>query len=1040
MKRYETANRCFLAGAILLLIETVPTTTQADDWVGFERISLEEGLSQSVVNAIIQDSKGFMWFATQDGLNKYDGYTFEIYEHDPHDPTTLSDNYIECLIEDDTGIIWVGTYGGGLNSYDPHTETFTRYLHDPNDSNSPANNEIRALLTDQRGYLWIGTWGGGLDRFDPKREAFTHFTHDPEDTSSLSHNVVRSIFEDSSGNLWIGTWGGGLNRFDPERQIFSRYCSGSDFPEGPRSDRIRAICEEPDGDLWLGTDEGLNRFDPESSIFRCYRAETSKGHALASNEVTSLSPVESGGIWLGTYGGGLSKFRPDSETFYTYRHEPDDPQSLSHDDVIAVFEDRAGVLWVGTDTGGLSKYSPAKARFRHYTTGVDETRGLSHKDVWTLYEDRDGIVWIGTSNGLTRADLEHDEFRYYRHVESDETSLIDNEVFSLCQDSRGTLWIGTAGGFNKFDRLTGRFTRFTHEPNNPNSLSDPAVFVIKEAHGGVLWLGTEVGGLNRFDPVTGAFVRYQHDSGDDNSLCNDEVMSILVDREGVVWVGTGQGLDRFDPETEEFIHYRYDPEDPKSLSNNAVYTLVQSQGGDLWIGTRSGGLNRFDKESQTFEYFTQKDGLPGNAIYGIQEDNSRHLWISTNRGLSRFDPELQVFKNYDVRDGLQSNEFNQGASHRGFSGTMYFGGINGFNAFNPELITDNPMIPPIILTSFKVFGKDMRLDRSIEVVETIRLSYRQNFFSFEFVALDFTVPEKNQYAYRMEGLDEAWVECGTRRYASYTGLDPGHYTFRVKGSNNDGVWNERGTRVRLIVDPPFWQTWWFQGLTALTVVGLAFGWYKARVRRLESQKRELEQQVAARTKELREKNIELTEAYQKVERAARTDPLTELSNRRDMITRIKHEMQRFAITNRPFAIAIGDIDDFKSFNDLYGHDVGDCVLIRAAAIMRETVRKQDRVGRWGGEEFMILLPETDPDGGMHVAERVRVAIAEESFSCNGHDLSISMTFGVSEWQETLSIDHCIKAADDAMYQGKEQGKNRVVAAPSKRGGDIVPDS
>jgi signal transduction histidine kinase/ligand-binding sensor domain-containing protein len=841
------------------LVSSAPGTGGTDPArrIRFERISTEP----LAVTGILQDRKGFLWLATSEGLNKYDGYSFKVYKHDPDDPHSLGDNMIWAIYEGRAGLLWIGTDGGGLNRFDPQTERFTRYRHDPDDPHSLSHNVVQSIYEDRAGTLWVGTNGGGLNRFDPQTERFARYRHDPDDPYSLGSDTVWTIYEDRAGVLWIGTWGGGLNRFDPQTERFTRYQHNPDDPHSLSNNVVWAIYEDRAGRLWIGSNGGgLDRFDPETERFIHYQHDSEDPDSLSDNIVQPIYEDRTGALWIGTNSGGLNRFDPETGQFIRYQHDPADPHSLSNDNVWTIYEDRAGLLWIGTWGGGLNKYDRKTERFRLYQHDPGDSYSLSDNIVFSIYEDRAGLLWVGSSSGgLNKFDRETGQFVYYQHDSANPHSLSHNNVLVVYEDRVGTLWAGTwGGGLNRFDPGTEQFIRYQHDPDNPHSLSDNAVTSVYEDRAGRLWVGTYGGGLNKFDRETEQFVHYQHDPDAPYSLSHNTILSIYEDLAGQIWVGTwGGGLNRFDPGTEQFIRYQHDPSDPYSLSDDTVPSIYEDRAGTLWVGTYGGGLNKFDRGKETFTHYREKDGLPNDGIYGILEDEQGNLWLSTNKGLSKFNPGSENFKNYDVRDGLQGNEFNAGAYHKSKSGEMFFGGVNGFNTFYPEDIKDNPHIPPITLTDFQLFNKpvgiggDSPLQKAIGETEALTLSYRDYVFSFGFAALDYTAPEKNQYAYMMEGFDKEWVYVdAARRFAPYANLPAGEYTFRVRGANNDGVWNENGAAIKITVTAPFWQTWWFMGLMAVLVVGAVIGAFQLRLRAVEAQRRRLSEVEEAERRRL----------------------------------------------------------------------------------------------------------------------------------------------------------------------------------------------
>jgi len=850
----------------------------------FTHLSAKDGLSQNDGRYIFQDRQGFMWIGTQDGLNRYDGYTFKVYTHDSEDDLSLSDDYITALYEDRSGTLWVGTWNGGLNKLDRATGQFTRYRHDSNDPHSLSHDHVRAIYEDQSGALWVGTRGGGLNRFDRDTGQFVHYQHDPDNPDSLSHDAVWFIAEDRSGFLWIATEGGGLNRFDPRSSqvdtgYFVRYQHDPNNPNSLSHDTVWSIYLDRSGILWLGTEKGgLNRFDPETEQFTHYRHDDHDPTSISHDDVGAITEDDSGDLWIGTFGGGLDKFDQETQTFISYQHDSGDPGSLSHNTVGSVYFDRAGTLWVGTIGKGINLHDPNTQKFLHFRTEPENPNSLSYDFVMGLYEDSAGILWIGTNGGGVNAyDRKTQTFTHYKTDPENPGSISENRVWTITEDQAGTLWMGTlGGGLNKFDRSTQAFTHYKADPDNPNSLSRNLIWTIYKDRQGILWIGTLSGGLNAFDPKTETFTRYAADPNDPKSLSHKSVKALYEDRSGTLWVGTdGGGLNKFDRETQTFTYYQADPDNPHSLSNDRVKAIQEDRTGTLWIGTGN-GLNRFNRTDETFIQYHEKDGLPNDVIYGILEEVSPdgeggNLWLSTNQGLSRFNPQTETFRNYDVRDGVQGSEFNAGAFHKSASSEMFFGGVHGVSAFYPEKIKDNPYLPPVVLTDFQIFNESVLiaenspLSQSISEVEEIVLSYEDKVFSFEFAALNYIIPEKNRYAYIMEGVDKEWVYSGDRRFVTYTNLDPGKYTFRVKGSNNDGVWNETGVSVNMIITPPFWETMWFRAGVLLVIATVIAGTYYLRVAAIKKQQQMLESQVAERTEQLAQSNEELAIAKERAE-------------------------------------------------------------------------------------------------------------------------------------------------------------------------------
>ena len=862
MKRISLILPCLL---LLVFFGSSPFSWGQKQRTQFKHISLEEGLSQSSVYSIVQDRLGFMWFGTEDGLNKYDGYDFDIYKNDPENPDYLSYNNIKAMYEDQEGRLWLGTYGGGLDRFDPEEEKFKHFRFNPNDPNSLSNNFVTSICEDQTGNLWIGT-DDGLNVYDRQRDQFTRHRANPGRENSLSHNRITSLCRDKNGILWIGTESG-LNRYDAQSRHFVPYSHIAGQADSLSHDHITAVHEDQAGGFWIGTaGGGLNRFDRTWGKFIVYKNDPGDIHSLSHNHVNAIYSDRNGDLWVGTEGGGLNRFDRESQTFSRLQSAPHDPQSLSNDYVYSIYENRSGVLWVGTQVG-LNFVDQEKKQFMLYQSNPNDPRSLSYNHIRAIYEDRSGMIWLGThGGGLNKFNRKTNTYTHYRASPGSSRGLSHDVVYAIIEDNTGMLWIGTYGaGVNTFDRATNTFIHYRANPRDPQSLSSDMVRTIYKDRSGYLWIGTE-NGLNGLDPQKRTFVRYLNKQDDPYSISNDFIYAIWEDHLGMLWVGTLDGLNRFDREKGQFSRFFADPQDPQSLSNSEILSVYEDRTGVLWVGT-PGGLNRYDRPTNTFKYYVEKHGLPNDLIYAIVEDNHGNIWLSTNKGIAMFDPHSEKFKNYDKKDGLQSNEFNTGSCLRARSGEIFFGGIEGFNSFFPDNIQDNPHVPPVVLTDLQIFNKsvpigaradgDSILEQSITTTDFIKLSFKDRVVTFEFAALHYAAPDKNLYRYVLEGFETGWNEVGNRRFATYTNLPAGDYVFRVQGSNNDGVWNREGISLRIKVTPPFWNTLLFRGLIILIAVILIISVYQLRTRSIRERAIRLESRVEERTAELHNANQEL---------------------------------------------------------------------------------------------------------------------------------------------------------------------------------------
>ena len=861
----------------LFTLKPLIILAQSNDLI-FDQIFLEEGLSQSIVKCILQDKEGFLYFGTEDGLNRYDGYSFYVLRNNPLDSNSLSYNDINTMSLDKYGNIWIGTFNSGLNKYNPYTKKIIRFTHDYNNPNSLSHDNITSICSDSSGIVWVGT-DNGLNKLTPKNinkdeYSIERILHLPGNPNSLSHNNVYSLVLDLSSNLWVGTENG-LNELTKEnieahKLEFRHFKSENNNSSSISNNSVRAIYQDSNGIIWIGTDEGLNSVikneQNEISGFNRYLNIPNDSRSLSHNEIYAICEDNSGKLWIGTNGGGLNLLDSNRKSFTRYLHDPLDPRSLSYNEIQSLFKDKSGTMWIGTYGSGIDKVSRSAGEFLLYKYRPDDSNSLSHPIVWSIYEDKDGILWIGThGGGLNKLDRKNNKYTYFQHNPKNQYSLSNDIVRVVFEDSEGTFWIGThGGGVNKFNPITNKFLSYKHDPDNPNSLAHDEIRSIYEDRSGTIWIGTYGQGLDKLDKETETFTHYKNDPNNSQSLSNNFVRTIFEDKSGNLWIGTeGGGLNKLDRTTNTFQNFRADLEDSTSLNSDYIFTIHENREGILWLGTWGGGLNRFDTKTNKTKHFTTDEGLPSNAVYGILEDEKGNLWLSTNNGISRFNPQTNATNNYNVKDGLQNNEFNGGSYFKSKSGEMFFGGINGFNSFNPKYIKDNTFTPPIVITSFQKFNKEVELDKPIFSLDEIDLSYEDYVFTFEFASLDFSAPEKNEYAYKMEGLDNNWITTSsTRRFATYTTLPPGEYTFRVKGSNSDGLWNETGTSIKIVIHPPFWMTWWFRGLILVLIVFLVYVLYKKRVKNLEEKRKALAERLEEKTK----LSDELQSALSEVER------------------------------------------------------------------------------------------------------------------------------------------------------------------------------
>ncbi|WP_276372059.1 two-component regulator propeller domain-containing protein [Chryseolinea sp. H1M3-3] len=836
--------------ALLFQIISYAAHAQANN-LKFDHIGTDEGLSQSNITRIFQDSRGFMWLGTRDGLNKYDGYNFTVYKNIPDDKNSLSHNYITDIIEDFDGNIWVTTFGGGLNMFDWQKEKF---VHHPLSPDIYATNYLHSILQDHKGNLWIGTAGNGLYIYDKHTKNFSVYRNQPGDKNSLSGNSVNDVIEDNEHNLWISTSDGGISFFNTKINSFRTFQNDPTDNNSLIADGGTVLLLDKKNRLWVGTREGLDLFDKEKETFTHFRNDPADYSSIGGNVILSLAEDDRGNIWIGTENGGLSILNPQSGKSDNYLQDDVDKISLNNNSIWSLYKDKTGNMWVGTFSGGINFVNHDANKFVHYRH-TSSSQSLSHNSVWSIVEDSKENLWIGTDGGgLNKFDPKTSTFTSFKHHPS-KPSITGNYVLSIAEDNEGNLWLGTWGnGLSIFNPEKNTFKHFKSDRSDPGSLSSPNVWTVFKDSKNNMWLGTYGGGVNRYDREKDRFIHYRHSRSNPLSISSNTVSYFYEDRNNLLWIGTNGGLNLFNAKDETFTKFSHD-EKSNSISNDHVFCIIEDRKGNLWIGTEV-GLNYFDRASNTFTNYFLSDGLPGNTIFGLLIDDKENVWISTNNGLSKYNPSIKSFKNFSVNDGLQGTEFKKSA-WKSRTGKLFFGGANGFNEFHPDSIKDNNHESPLVLTGFHIFNKPVRVDstengplkKNITDTKEMTLAYDQYVVTFDFSCLDYGKVRK-LYSYKLEGFESEWNTVSDKHSATYTNLDAGHYTFRVRTLNSTGDWSKQEIRLQITVTPAYWSTWWFRSGLFVLVTGAAVSFYGIRMKAIRRQQDELEQQVQERTKEV----------------------------------------------------------------------------------------------------------------------------------------------------------------------------------------------
>ncbi len=819
MKRFLSIVRGILC-PMLILSAASPAQSPPD--VKFDHITLKDGLSNFTVTSIVQDKQGFLWFGTEDGLNKYDGNTFDQFIYSPTDTTALPSPKINALCVDRTNAIWIATRVG-LAIHDPHTGLLKRTR-----IARTAEPEVLSLHEDREGTMWIGTTSGVFRK--------THELDSITYEEQFGTERIRCFAEDSSGSLWIGTAANGLLRYNNASKQLTPFRRTSTDTSSLSSNAINALAVDARGTLWIGTTQGVCTHEIATGQFR---KRIGLPMIPPDEAIVDLLSDHKGNIWIATGRTGLVKYDAQRQAFFQFGHEAGNPHSLDKSRIQRLFEDDGDILWVSTYRGGLNRYDPDRDYFVNIRPSTRAGSGLGAGPVYAICEDRNREVWIGTvGGGLNRYNPATGKFKYYHQlrrnaptIQSDDSLAAPSEaILSLYEDRFGILWVGAADALYRYNRSRDSFEPFLTPRIEGGQRLQGNVKCIGEDASGNIWIGTHGGGVHRFERATNTFVTYRNDPANPKSLSGNIVWAICKDSRGTLWFGTfGAGISRYNPTTNDFT--RISSAQP-SAGPSSVYCITEGPDSALWIGTFAGGMHRLDPLTLQLKSFLKKDGLPNNFVKAILPDNHGALWLATDLGLSRFDMFTKAFRNYTKEDGLHDNVFLSGAYHRGKSGRLYVGGENGLTMFSPDSIQANSHVPPIVLTRVQVFDRPYGERGMPWLTDGITVNYNENFLQFEFAALDFANPSRHRYEYIMEGFDRGWIQSGQRRYARYTNLPPGTYTFRVKGSNNHDVWNHKGTAVTVTVIPPFWERWWFRVFAAVLVIGILVAAYNYRVNKL----------------------------------------------------------------------------------------------------------------------------------------------------------------------------------------------------------------
>jgi len=871
-------NNFFIQKIFILLLWFANLSGQTD-FIRFENYTINQGLSQNTIYDIIQDSEGYLWIASQDGLNRFDGLNFSVFKSNG-EQNSLSDNWTICLLDDKEGNIWIGTFGGGLNKYDKKSKKFTSFLHRKEDSSSLPSNEVWHIFKDSQGNIWTSHINGGISKYNKSTNNFTRYFSN-KTISELSQSSFSSISEDKSGILWLTSLYDGLFSFNPRTQEYKHFKLDANDKNSIQSNDLWYSVIDKDDNIWIASENaGLIMFDQEFKVFKNFLFDKNNGSKL--NSIRKMILDDQDQMWLATNGGAVIRF---SIRDYSYELVGNTKSRNTFPDqrIWTIMKDKSDILWMGTFTSGIIKYDTKHLQFNHIYSIPNDDTGLPNNYVKALAENYDGRIWIGTDKGISLFDEKSRKFTNFNNITKDKDEASGDLIRALAVDN-DILWIGTWGkGLYKFSIKNNRvisFNKFDH----PELLNDNFIRALLVDSKNNLWIGTSFG-LSRLNLVSGGSQIYFNDSNNPKSISENRIRKIYEDSKNRIWIATeAGGLNLFNENANNFDQFVNILGDSNSINNNKVRGISEISENIYLVATYGGGISLFNLNEKKFQSLTVDNGLPNNSTYEILKDKNGYLWISSNKGLSKFDPQKIIFTNFDKSDGLQDDEFNSGAALAASSGNFYFGGINGFNYFNPLNIEINEGVPNVVINEIKVFDMVKDLCSGNE----LRIPYDSNFISISFSALEFTAPERIRFEYTISNLIESWVDNGSKRTINLANLDPGEYVLKIKAINHHNIESDKFASLKIVIVPPFYKTWFFSTALFMLILGLVASFFYLRFSIIKKQNVKLENVVKERTNELLNNKRELEYINENQKKL-----LEELSESREQLLEINISKDKF---------------------------------------------------------------------------------------------------------------------------------------------------
>ncbi len=954
-----------------------------------------------ILRSISQDQAGYMWFVFRQGIARYDAHKLKTYELPKESNTNqIIPSSLSNMAEDKDGVLWIGG-NGGLVFYKPQRDRFEQVTA-ANSRFKLPNATITALAVDKSNRLFIAT-ELGLGVVSPDRSHLDFYTNA---VCGLGTNIIRSLHVARDQILWLGSGNSGLHAFNPASGDFKHWHIELGAINSPADDDVVRIIDDNDGAIWAATlSMGLAKLNAEQPGFTIYKRDDQPG-SLKSNSIRDLLIDADNTLWIATDHGGLARFDPPSQKFISQEFSPFNSSGLSSNQVRSLFQDRDGNFWVGTFPNGINYYDQRKSRFRVFNKPQNSADHLLSQGILSIHEDKTGTIWIGSEAGLSALNPLTGSLNTYTANPANPNALQFNAITSIAEDSQGYIWVSSwSGGLHRFDRTTQQFKRYGPNKNQPSSLPSPYPWQLAINKQQELWISfSERGALARYRPISDDFEHFPHQPAEENSPSADEIWALLPDKSGNLWLGTRLGLDYFNLTSRQFTHFTLATPDAPGLNCATVLALMEASDGRIWIGTDGGGINIYDPKTNQFNYLTREHGLPSASVTSLLQDPRGYIWAGTINGLARIDARTLNVDVLRKSDGLAGDNISRNALKLDRRGFIWVGSTTGLSQFKPDTLKAPLPAPKVVLSQLSIDNQAQTpgtnhsvLNQALEFTPAINLPHTTQRIRVEFSALGYNTPQRNQFAYKLEGFDRDWNSVGTQHSATYTNIDPGAYVLRVKAANSDGIWNEEGTRLDITITPPPWRTSWAYAMYCLLIGGAIFVSVQLR-----KQSKTLDQYKALAT----------------------VDPLTGIYNRVG-IAAIVEGLFVNSEMKQGVSLIVLDVDHFKRINDRRGHDAGDRVLQELVALINRNIRSGDYLARWSGEEFILLCPSTNLNHAHKLAEKLRLACANYVFEANQAPLAVTLSIGIASCKPSDDFAQLLKRADSALYRAKNSGRNCI---------------